>query len=284
MSVPNYLVSCVITTKNRPEMVTRAVKSVLEQSYHNIEVILIDDSDEHGTCGDVLRYGQGLKYIKNEKSHGACYSRNLGLSEAKGDFIAFLDDDDIWMPKKIELQLREAVKYPLVGCSFILCFERTKERVQQLEVVKYEDMLYYNYLGSCSFVMAQAAAIKKCRFDESREAGQDWDMWLSVMQKNNIRQAYNVREYLVDYSQGSHSRISNTAKHDRAILSLYEKHINEYTPFTAKMFGLYNFVKVEGSLFLWLLRELAKVRLKNKGLVFVIKILLKRLLGSIEIF
>lgn len=284
MSVPNFLVSCIITTKDRPGLVTRAVKSVLEQSYRNIEVILVDDSDERGTCEDVLCYGGDVKYIKNEKSCGACYSRNLGLSEAKGDFIAFLDDDDLWMPKKIELQLKEAVKYPLVGCSYVSCSERTKQRVQQLEIINYEDMLYHNYLGSCSFVLAQASAIKKCRFDESREAGQDWDMWLSVMQKNSIRQAYNVKGYLVNYNQGLHSRISNTAKCDRALFSLYEKHIHEYTPFTANMFGIYNLIKADRSPFLWGFREIAKARLKNKSLIFVFKVLLKRLFGRIEIF
>ncbi|MCX5705963.1 MAG: glycosyltransferase [Candidatus Omnitrophica bacterium] len=284
MSVPNYLVSCVITTKDRSELVIRAVKSVLGQSYRNIEIILVDDSDERGACEGVLRLGGEVKYIKNEKSHGACYSRNLGLSEAKGDFIAFLDDDDLWMPKKIEVQLKEAMKYPLVGCSFILCSGRTKQRVQQLKIVNYEDMLYHNYLGSCSFVLAQASAIKRCRFDETREVGQDWDMWLSVMQINSIHRAYNVKEYLVSYNQGLHPRISNTAKHERALFSLYEKHVNEYTPFTTNMFGVYNFIKVEDSLLLWGLREIAKVRLKSKGLIFFIKILLKRLLGRIEIF
>ncbi|MBF0504276.1 MAG: glycosyltransferase [Candidatus Omnitrophica bacterium] len=274
---PDYLVSCIITTKNRPQFVIRAVKSVIEQSYRNLEIILVDDSDERGTCDDVLRYDKKIKYVKNEKSSGACYSRNLGISESKGDFIAFLDDDDFWMPRKIELQLKEAVRYPLVGCSYISCTEKSIERVLQLGVINYEDMLYYNYLGSCSFVLAQAAAIKKCRFDENRPAAQDWDMWLSIMQKNRIPQAYNVKEYLVSYNQGVHSRITNTAKRDRALWTLYEKHNQEYTPFLKKMFVLYNFTKSDK----WGLRGLEKARLKHKGLCFIIYVLFKRLFGEI---
>ena len=284
MSLPNCLVSCIITTKDRPELVIRAVKSVLQQSYRNIELILVDDSDEGGTQESLSQFAKQIRYIKNEKSRGACYSRNVGLSEAKGDFIALLDDDDFWMPKKIERQLQQAMKYPLVGCNYVSCIGKKKYYVQQPEFVNYEDMLYHNFLGSCSFVLADASAIKKCRFDESLEAGQDWDMWLSVMKINKIHRAVNISEYLVNYNHGLHSRISNTAKYTRAAFSLYEKHINEYTPFTANMLGIYNLIKAERSPFLWGFREMAKARLKNKGLIFVIKVLLKRLFGRIEIF
>ncbi len=284
MSTPDHLVSCIITTKDRPALVTCAVKSVLQQSYRNIEVILVDDSAAPGACESALRLGVSIKYIKNEKPSGACFSRNLGLSEAKGDFIAFLDDDDLWMPEKLEAQLKYAVKHPLVGCNYISCSGKRRQRVLQLENIKYDDMLYHNYLGSCSFVLAQAAAIKSCCFDVTREAGQDWDMWLSVMQKNNIQQAYNIQQYLVDYNQGVHVRISNTAKRERALFSLYEKHMHEYTPFTANMFGIYNFIKTDSSLFLWGLRELTKARLKGKSFFFFLKVLCKRLLGVVEIF
>lgn len=284
MTLPNCLVTSIIITKNRPELVIRAVKSVLQQSYRNIEVILVDDSDGCDTQEIIPQFAKEIKYIKNERSRGACYSRNVGLSEARGDFIALLDDDDFWMPNKIERQLQKAMKYPLVGCNYVSYMGRKKYYVQQPEFVNYEDLLYHNFLGSCSFVLVEASAIKKCRFDESLEAGQDWDMWLSVMKENNIKQVVNIREYLVGYNQGLHPRISNTTRYTLAAFSVYKKYINEYTPFTTNMLGIYNLIKTDRSLFLWGFREVVRARFKNKGLIFVIKVLLKRLFGRIEIF
>jgi glycosyltransferase involved in cell wall biosynthesis len=284
MSLPNCLVSCIITTKDRPDVVIRAVKSVLQQSYRNIEIILVDDSDGGDTQKIIPQFAKQIKYIKNEKSRGACYSRNVGLSEARGDFIALLDDDDFWMPKKIERQLQLAMKYPLVGCNYVSYIGRKKYYMQQPEFVNYEDMLYYNFLGSCSFVLADTSAIKKCRFDESLEAGQDWDMWLSVMKENNVKQVVNISEYLAGYNHGPHHRISNTAKYTCAAFSLYKKRTNEYTPFTANMLSIYNLSKTDGSPVLCGFREMTKASLKHKSLFFVIKILFKRLFGRVEIF
>lgn len=284
MNLRNCMVTCIITTKNRPELVIRAIKSVLEQSYRNIELILIDDSNDKDTQEIISQFAKQIRYIKNEKSRGACYSRNVGISEARGDFIAFLDDDDYWMPKKIERQLQQAIKYPLVGCNYVAYMGRKRCYVQQPEFVNYEDMLYHNFLGSCSFVLADATSIKKCRFDENLEAGQDWDMWLSVMKENNIKQAVNINEYLVGYNQGLHYRISNNVEYTRAVFSMFKKHVNEYTPFTANMFGIYNFIKAEKSPLLWGLREMTKANLKHKSLGFIIKILFKRLCGRLEMF
>lgn len=280
----NYLVTSIITTKNRPELVLRSLKSVFQQTYLNIEVILVDDSDNEETKKALLQFNKQIRYIKNEKSKGACYSRNIGLTEARGDFIALLDDDDFWMPEKIERQLKAARKYPLVGCNYSYRIGRKRYYVQNPEIVNYEDMLYHNYLGSCSFVLVEAGAIKKCRFDESLEAGQDWDMWISVMKENRIKQVVNIRECLVNYNQGQHTRISNTAKYTRAVFSLYMKHIDEYTPFTTNMLGIYTLIKAENSIPLWIFREMVKARLKNKSIIFVMKVLLKRLFSRVEIF
>lgn len=284
MQSQNYLVTCIITTKNRPELIVRAVTSVLQQSYRNIEIVLVDDSDGCETQKVVLKFTKQLKYIKNDKSRGACYSRNVGLSESGGDFIAFLDDDDFWMPKKIERQLQQAMKYPLVGCNYFSYLEGKKYYFRRPEFVKYEEMLYCNYLGSCSFVLAEASTIKSCHFDESMESGQDWDMWLSVIKKNKIERVANINEYLVDYNQGQHLRITSSAKYMRTVFLLYEKNIDEFTPFISNMFGLYNMIKADNSLFLWVLKELSKARLKRKSLIFLLKILFKRLFGIIEIF
>jgi len=282
MPADNYLVTAIVTTRNRPELVKQAVKSVLGQTHRNLEIVLVDDSDYDAPCKRLSGLSDRIKYIKNEKCFGACYSRNVGIAEAKGDFIAFLDDDDYWLPEKTECQLAATAEYPLVSCNYISVRGAKKTRVRNPELVSYDDMLYHNYLGSCSFVLGTAAAIKKCSFDGTLEAGQDWEMWLSIMKANSISRARNLQSYLAVYNQGVHSRISNTAKYARAALVLYEKHCEEHTPSTADLFELYNLMKADGNPVLWCVREAKKARLKGLGLLSVLRVCVNRILGRID--
>lgn len=279
------LVSCIIPTKNRPELVMRAIRSALEQSYSKIEVIVIDDSTDMHTQHLLSKSGLCIKYIKNVNSKGACYSRNIGLMESKGDYIAFLDDDDLWMPRKIEKQLRLANTYPIVGCNSTTIIRGKRHYTRRPAIVTYENLLYNNNcLGSCSFVMTASDAIQGCFFDENLKAGQDWDMWISIMKKNKISEAANADEYLADYNSGEHSRISNTAEATQAILYIYEKHLKEHTALSTRMFSLYNLLPTDGSLTLWIFREFLKSRMRGKGVVFFMKNLIEKSLRRTEVY
>ena len=97
------LVSVVIPTFNRAKVVTRAIDSVLEQTYRNCEVIVVDDGSTDDTA-DVLRsYKDKIVYIQ-QKNAGPSAARNRGIRESKGEFIAFLDSDDLWFATKLERQ------------------------------------------------------------------------------------------------------------------------------------------------------------------------------------
>jgi len=100
------LVSCVLTTYNRSKILKRAITSVLNQTYTNIELIIIDDNSKDNTS-DVVKIinNKRIKYIRNTSNKGLSYNRNLGASLSKGEFVAFIDDDDEWFPLKIEKQL-----------------------------------------------------------------------------------------------------------------------------------------------------------------------------------
>ena len=106
------LVSAIITTHNRRDLLKRAIDSVLVQTYTNIELIVVDDASDDGTsevCNDKrIKY----IYIPKSESHGGNYARNLGIKTSKGEYCAFLDDDDVWLPRKIELQLEAFSKNP----------------------------------------------------------------------------------------------------------------------------------------------------------------------------
>lgn len=191
------LVSGVITTHNRTsDIVERALKSILNQTHTDVEVIIVDDSspDFEGRA-DVeamaLSYAEKrVKYIKNEVNLGACASRNLGLYEAKGEIIGFLDDDDEWLPEKVEkmLPLFENEKVGLVYCSWRMKNDitgKTVDKILSFPVENVYDLLLRNnnYIGSTSFpLLRRSHLIKIGGFDPVQPAAQDLDVWLRMAQ------------------------------------------------------------------------------------------------------
>jgi glycosyltransferase involved in cell wall biosynthesis len=110
----NELVSIIIPTYKRSANLSRAIKSVLNQTYKNIEIIVVDDNDSDSKYRNeteqvMLRYkeNKNVKYIKHEKNRNGAAARNTGIKYASGEYIAFLDDDDEFSPQKIELQIKK---------------------------------------------------------------------------------------------------------------------------------------------------------------------------------
>lgn len=101
-------VSVVIPTHNRPELLKKAVSSVLNQTYKDFELIIIDVGLERRSDNIVSEFNDSsIIYIKSEKELNGSAARNIGIKQAKGDFIAFLDDDDEWVSEKLEIQMKE---------------------------------------------------------------------------------------------------------------------------------------------------------------------------------
>ncbi len=132
------MVSVIITTyKREPEMVLRAIDSVLVQTFHDIEIIVVDDSPaDFPARKDVraaveMRQNENarisIRYIAHSKNKGACVARNTGLEAATGEYIAYLDDDDEWLPEKIEKQMQVMQKSNagLVYCGNTVKNDRT---------------------------------------------------------------------------------------------------------------------------------------------------------------
>lgn len=112
----NPLISIIIPTHNRPLLVTRAVKSALSQSFELIEVVVVIDGTDEETTGVLSQITDPrLRVIELQEQQGAPAARNRGVEEAKADWIALLDDDDEWMPQKLEVQIKAATnsQHPL---------------------------------------------------------------------------------------------------------------------------------------------------------------------------
>jgi glycosyltransferase involved in cell wall biosynthesis len=115
-------VSAVIPTHGRPELVVRAVRSALAQTYRDVEAVVVIDGADPATEKTLGQLGdKRLKVIALPDSVGAAQARNIGAESARGDWIAFLDDDDEWVPEKTQLQMERATastfRYPIVSCQ-----------------------------------------------------------------------------------------------------------------------------------------------------------------------
>lgn len=105
------LISVVIPTYNRGFIIENSIRSVLNQTYKNIEVIIVDDGSTDNT-EEVIKSinDKKIRYFKLKVNRGACYARNYGVSKAKGKYIAFQDSDDIFLPGKLEKQYVNLIK------------------------------------------------------------------------------------------------------------------------------------------------------------------------------
>ncbi len=112
------LVSAIIPNYNYARYVGEAVESALGQTYPNIEVIVVDDGSKDNSLEVLEKYRKRIKIIEQENS-GVCVARNRGVAESKGEYIAFLDADDVWLPEKIAIQIHELEESP--GAVFTNC-------------------------------------------------------------------------------------------------------------------------------------------------------------------
>lgn len=104
------LISVVIPTYNRSDLIFRAISSVIAQSYSNLEIIVVDDASQEDIAGVIQQINDSrIRYLRHPHNLGGSESRNTGIKHATGEFIAFLDSDDVWLPHKLQSQL-DAVK------------------------------------------------------------------------------------------------------------------------------------------------------------------------------
>ena len=216
------LVSVIIPTYNRGELLTSAVKSVLEQTYTNIECIVVDDcSTDHSieNLRVTLGYDNRLIIKTHEINLHASAARNTGIEIAKGNLIAFLDDDDIWLKEKLEKQvsllLNSDNKVGLVYC-WLEVFNGKKSvstLCPELEGDVFEECLAKQPLGNASTILVRSEVIKKIGlFDINLPRGNDGDFIRRIAQHYKVRV---VKEILVRYYVSHHGnpRISlNTYK------------------------------------------------------------------------
>lgn len=201
-------VSVVIPTRNRAGLLGCAIRSVLNQTYQDLEVIVVDDgSTDGGETERVIRsFGDArLRYLRHSSSRGGGAARNTGIRAAAGRYIAFLDDDDEWEPNKTVRQLRVLDCYDAVLCTSDE--DGRDKRWGRVCTVTPADLREGKYTsGGTGVLMAQAFILKQLLFDETLKRCQDWDLFIRLA--NRCMVGY-LHEPLVRYNEGAHDRISN---------------------------------------------------------------------------
>lgn len=207
-------ISAIITTHNRINLLPRAVKSVLEQTYRDFELVIVDDASSDGTM-DLLKGYKDKGVIKNlriAQSKGANNARNEGVKVSGGEYIAFLDDDDFWYPKKLERQLQEFEMnrdVVLVGAWF-----RENGQVHRLpRKIPLRAILSGNSIGGFSKFMFRKQDMQAVGgLDLALRNSQDWDLWIRMAERGIISI---VQECLVEYETVRTDRISSTKDVDQ---------------------------------------------------------------------
>jgi len=178
------LISVIIPTFNRAHLLRRAVKSVLNQTYARFEVIIINDGSSDDTKEVISQFDDERIRYKNQKNKGVSAARNKGIMLARGEYIAFLDDDDEWFPRKLERQVHAFARAPKkVG----LVYTGFKFKIFDSSMLPPNFLLTRNgnvhrhlfSIDSCaipSIIMVRKSCFEKCgKFNENLLAGEDRD-------------------------------------------------------------------------------------------------------------
>lgn len=208
-------------------MLKRAIKSVQRQTYNNIELIIVDDGSDKETV-DYLSNLKAIKFtlLSNKQAKGACHARNLGIAQAKGKFVAFLDDDDEWLPNKIskQIELLNNNKNALgvsCACQFIDDVQLNGQVIQYDLKANFITLLNRNYVGGCSFPLLKLD--KTIYFDENLSACQDWDYYLRLLKKNDSFIIVSP-EVLLNYSMNTNSITGVSSRRIKGELSFLKKY------------------------------------------------------------
>ena len=226
-------VTAVITTHNRLGLLKRAVESVRSQTYEEMELVVVDDASSDGTREWAESQNFIYIYIPQSESRGGNYARNLGIKSATGYYIAFLDDDDYWMPEKTKRQVRMLEEK---GCGLVYCgrkFEniyedRTEYTYSCINPRNQGDVsrrIFSNIICTTSTVLVKKEILEQAgMFDENLRFWQEYELNIRIAQ---ITEFFCVDEALCVYRVDQKDKLRLTNKYfewKNAVGHINDKH------------------------------------------------------------
>lgn len=208
------MVSVVIPVYNREATIERAIRSVLDQTYSDFEIIVVDDGSRDQSqqiIEKLQRQNRKIRYFRQENL-GPSAARNKGIAEARSEYIAFLDSDDYWYPQKLAKQIQLFSTHH--GLGMVYCWA---EVINRFSKSWYKNATYTKNAFGCllaegNFIATSSAITKKTvfnrigYFDEEIKGPEDFDLWLRIADRFKIDC---VKEYLVIKHEGAPNSLQN---------------------------------------------------------------------------
>lgn len=186
-------ISIVIPTYNQSEYLQEAVESVLNQTYKNIEIIIVDDGSTDNTLGVVRSFDNNKIIYIQQKNKGASSARNTGIKKANGEYIAFLDSDDLWLKNKLRKQIDFIKENPEIGLLGTGCYQMINiGKMIHKKIFPFEnkilqkDLIKYNPFIQSSVMIRKNVFDDIGLYDEKFKESEDYDLWLRIAQKYKI--------------------------------------------------------------------------------------------------
>lgn len=235
------MVTVIIPTYKRAHYISRAIKSIQEQTYKDVEIIVVDDNNPDTEYRELLekemeKYKNcpNIKYIQHEKNKNGAVARNTGIKEAKGEYITFLDDDDYFLPNRLEKMVEGLEKNKEYSCAYSSNIVTRNKKIighnkaQKSGKLKKELLLDEFCFGSGSNMFFRAEAIKSLNgFDESFERHQDIETMLRYLERYQLLA---VEDYLLVKTQDDRSNEPNLEKYIKVkenYFNVFKKDINK---------------------------------------------------------
>lgn len=183
-------VSVIIPTYNYGEFISDSIESVINQTYKDFEVIVVDDGSTDNTTDIIKKYKNRISYFYKENG-GPSSARNYGIKNSKGEYICFLDADDIFLPKKLEFQVAymETNKNDGIGLLYsdYYCASRELKIIDYYESIGFQRqkeavmyLLNYNYINTSTVMIPRACVDEVGFFNENYRYLEDYDFWLRL--------------------------------------------------------------------------------------------------------
>jgi len=226
----NATVSVIIPVYNAEKYIGNTIESVLNQTYKNISIVLVDDCSNDRSrrvIDGYLKYNENIIYHLNSTNIGAAKARNKALEIAKGRYVAFLDSDDLWYPEKIEKQLDFMTNNRIAFCytAYEMIDDEgrlIKEKIRILEKAEYKHLLKRTMISTPT-VLLDRQLIGDVKMP-IRRTGQDYAYWLLLLRKIGI--AYGIDEALVKVRRRKNSLSKNKIQNIRDVWSIQTKFEN----------------------------------------------------------
>ena len=296
-------ISVIIPAYNAEKFIKGTINSVLNQTFRDLELIVINDGSTDGTLEVISSFSDSRLQVFSYPNAGPQKSRNRGIEQAKGEYLSFLDSDDLWTPDKLERQLQALQENPdaAVAYSWTDFINESGERLpggQHFKFTKdvYEQLLLGDFIGSGSNPLIRRDALLNVGpFDESLVGGQDWEMWLRLAAQYHFavvpstqvfyrQSASSWSSYLKRQEQGYNQVIEKclaNAPEKIKIKKLRKKIMGnryKFLTFDALQYGKNRHDSIMAARFLFVALKNQPILLKNK-MIWVV--LLKIILGLI---